>query len=83
MGLNDKEVNNIEVNENTKLSELLDYRGGIAYILSQYGMHCLGCHASEYETLGQPCAAHLIDVDDVIMVITNYIELYNDKAEES
>ena len=73
----------MEVSENTKLSELLDYRGGIAYILSQYGTHCLGCHASEYETLGEACEAHLIDVEDVIKVITNYIKLYNDKNEEA
>ena len=68
----------MEVNENTKLSDLLEYRGGIAY-----GMHCLGCHASEYETLGEACAAHAIDVDDVINVINNYIRLYNDKLEEA
>ena len=46
-------------------------------------MHCLGCHASEYETLGEACEAHLIDVEDVIKVITNYIKLYNDKNEEA
>ncbi|MBP3808802.1 MAG: DUF1858 domain-containing protein [Eubacterium sp.] len=73
----------MEVNENTKLSDLLEYRGGIAYVLSEYGMHCLGCHASEYETLGEACAAHAIDVDDVINVINNYIRLYNDKLEEA
>ena len=73
----------MEVNENTKLSDLLEYRGGIAYVLSQYGMHCPGCHASEYETLGEACAAHAIDVDDVINVINNYIRLYNDKLEDA
>lgn len=71
----------MEINESTKLSELLDYQGGIAYILGQYGMHCLGCHASAFETLGEACAAHFIDVEDVIKVITNYVKLYHDKEE--
>ena len=71
----------MEVNENTKLTDLLSFQGGIAYILSQYGMHCLGCHASQFETLGEACAAHLIDVQDVIKVITNYLKLYGEKVE--
>ena len=30
------------------------------------GMHCIGCPASQMETLEEACAVHGIDVDEVV-----------------
>ncbi len=35
-------------------------------LLLEAGMHCLGCPASQAETLEEACAVHGIDVDELI-----------------
>ena len=37
-----------------------------AELLLEIGMHCLGCPASQMETLEEACAVHGIDVNEVI-----------------
>ena len=37
-----------------------------ADILIEIGMHCLGCPASQMETLEEACEVHGIDVDEVV-----------------
>ena len=36
----------MEITKDTTMGEMLDYDGGIAYILMQSGMHCVGCPSS-------------------------------------
>ena len=35
-------------------------------ILLQAGMHCLGCPASQAETIEEACEVHGIDVEDLL-----------------
>ena len=37
-----------------------------ADILIEIGMHCLGCPASQMETLEEACEVHGIDVEEVV-----------------
>ena len=37
-----------------------------AEILLEIGMHCLGCPASQMETLEEACGVHGIDVEEVL-----------------
>ena len=37
-----------------------------AEILMEAGMHCLGCPASQAETLEEACMVHGIDVDELV-----------------
>ncbi|MCE5196857.1 MAG: DUF1858 domain-containing protein [Negativicutes bacterium] len=46
--------------------ELVEKYPAAAMILMQAGMGCLGCAASQFETLEQGCAAHGIDVDALV-----------------
>lgn len=46
---------------------------GIAPILMESGMHCLGCAMASGETLEQACAAHNIETDDLIAAINAYL----------
>ena len=37
-----------------------------ANILLEAGMHCLGCPASQAETLEEACSVHGLDVEDIL-----------------
>ena len=54
------------IERTTKLGELLEIAPEKAEILLQAGMHCLGCPASQAETLEEACEVHGIDVDDLL-----------------
>lgn len=48
------------------IGELLEQFPDKADILLESGMHCLGCPASQMETLEEACEVHGIDVDELI-----------------
>lgn len=52
--------------KNTKIGEILEVAPEKAEILLQIGMHCLGCPASQEETLEEACAVHGIDVEEIL-----------------
>lgn len=54
------------IDKNTKIGELLEMSPEKADILLQAGMHCLGCPASQAETLEEACEVHGIDVDELL-----------------
>ena len=49
-----------------QIGELLEKAPEKADILLEIGMHCLGCPASQMETLEEACDVHGIDVEEVI-----------------
>ncbi len=55
------------------MGEMLEYDMGIAYILMQSGMHCVGCPSSIGESLEQACEVHGLDADEVLQSITDYL----------
>ena len=61
-----KEDNKMEFNKDTKIGELLEKAPEKAEILLQAGMHCLGCPASQAETIEEACEVHGIDVDELL-----------------
>jgi len=48
------------------IGELLEKAPEKAEILLEIGMHCLGCPASQMETLEEACDVHGIDVNEVV-----------------
>ena len=63
----------MEITKNTTMGEMLEYDRGIAVILMQNGMHCVGCPASIGETLDEACTVHGIDSDEVLKQIKEYV----------
>lgn len=53
-------------NKDTKIGEIIENAPEKAEILLQAGMHCLGCPASQEETLEEACMVHGIDVDELV-----------------
>lgn len=56
----------MEITKNTKIGELLEAYPDKADILLDAGMHCLGCPASQEETLEEACMVHGIDVEELL-----------------
>ena len=50
-----------EFSKDTKIGELIDQFPESAPILMEIGMHCLGCPASQMETLEEAAMVHGID----------------------
>ena len=56
----------MEINKNMTIGELLEMAPEKAEILLEAGMHCLGCPASQAETIAEACEVHGIDVEELI-----------------
>ena len=54
------------IEKTTKIGELLETNPEKADILLEAGMHCLGCPASQAETLEEACEVHGIDVEELL-----------------
>lgn len=52
-----------EFSKDTKIGELIDQFPESAPILMEIGMHCLGCPASQMETLEEAAMVHGIDCE--------------------
>lgn len=59
-------VLNMEINKDMTIGELLEKAPEKAEILLEAGMHCLGCPASQAETIAEACDVHGIDVEELI-----------------
>lgn len=56
----------MKIDRNTIINEILLEAPEKVHILTEAGMHCIGCMISEFETLEEACSVHDIDVDDLI-----------------
>jgi len=53
-------------NKDTQIGEILAVAPEKAEILMEIGMHCIGCPASQMETIEEACEVHGIDVNEVL-----------------
>lgn len=56
----------MKIEKNMKIGELLEKYPDKAEILLSAGMHCLGCPASQGETLEEACMVHGLDVEELV-----------------
>ena len=54
------------IDKTMKIGDLLQAYPDKADLLLEAGMHCLGCPASQMETLEEACVVHGIDVDELV-----------------
>ena len=50
----------MEITKATTMGEMLQYDMGIAYVLMEAGMHCVGCPSSIGESLEEACMVHMV-----------------------
>ena len=56
----------MKFDKDTKIGDILEQAPEKAEILIEVGMHCIGCPASQMETLEEACQVHGIDVEEVV-----------------
>lgn len=55
------------------IKDILAIDPSIAAILMASGMHCVGCPASQGESLEEACMVHGMEVDEVVKDINEYL----------
>jgi len=63
-----------KIDKSIIIAELIKLDAGVVPVLTEVGMHCLGCPAAQGETLGEACEAHGINVDELIAKINAVLE---------
>lgn len=63
----------MEITKQTTMGDMLEFDRGIALILMQSGMHCVGCPSSIGESLEEACMVHGLDADQVLADIKEYL----------
>ena len=63
----------MELTKATTMGEMLQYDMGIAYVLMEAGMHCVGCPSSIGESLEEACMVHGLNADEVMANIQEYL----------
>ncbi|MBO7364249.1 MAG: DUF1858 domain-containing protein [Lachnospiraceae bacterium] len=62
-----------QINKDTLIGDLLRLDPTVAPILMGAGMHCLGCPASQGESIELACMVHGIDADQVVEELNTYL----------
>jgi len=62
-----------QITKDTIIADILKIAPDSVPLFRSIGMNCLGCAMASGETLEQACAAHGVDVDDLLSKIGEYI----------
>ena len=62
-----------QVSKDMIIGEMLQLDPGIAAILMASGMHCIGCPASQGESLEEAAAVHGLSVDALVTNVNDYL----------
>ncbi len=63
----------MEITKQTTMGDMLAYDRGIAMVLMECGMHCVGCPSSIGESLEEACEVHGLDADYVLQKIKDFL----------
>lgn len=66
-------MNQIYVNEKTLIGEIVTQYPETIEVLMEAGMHCLGCPASQAESLADACAVHGLNPAPIINALNEKI----------
>lgn len=62
------------ITKDMNIRKIIEIDEGLADILMDAGMHCLGCMMSHFENLEQACTVHGIDADALVDALNEYLE---------
>ena len=62
-----------QVTKETLIGEALMMNMGIANILMESGMHCVGCPSAQGESIEEACMVHGMDADALIEKINSFL----------
>ena len=62
----------VNITKEMTMGELLSIDRGVAVVLMNAGMHCIGCPSSIGESLEEACMVHGVEVDGLLKNINEY-----------
>lgn len=62
-------MNEIKISKETPISALIQEHPEVEEILMSYGLHCVGCHFSEFDTLEDGAMMHGLSDEDIELMI--------------
>ena len=62
-----------QITKDTIIGDILDIAPETAPIFLSIGMHCLGCPASQAESIGEAAEVHGLDPDDLVDKINEFL----------
>ena len=62
-----------EITKDMLIGDILDADRGTAKYFLEMGMHCLGCPASQGESIGEAAEVHGLDPDDLVDKINEFL----------
>ena len=63
----------MNITKDTIIGDILKIALQAAHIFMGIGMHCLGCPASQGETVEQACKVHGVDVDELLAQVNKLL----------
>jgi len=63
-----------QITKDTIIADILKIAPEAVPFFRAIGMNCLGCAMASGETLGEACAAHGVDVDDLLAKLTDFVK---------
>lgn len=63
------------VTKDENIGAILNQYPEVAPVLMEMGMHCIGCFASQMESLEEACDVHGLDADQVAGEVNEFISL--------
>ena len=62
-----------QITKNMTIGDILKINMGVVPILLNEGMHCIGCPASQGESLEEACMVHGIDADALTVKLNEFL----------
>ena len=62
----------VNITKEMTMGELLSIDRGVAVVLMNAGMHCIGCPSSIGESLEEACMVHGIEIDELLKNLNEY-----------
>ena len=62
-----------QITKNMMIGDILKINMGVVPILLNEGMHCIGCPASQGESLEEACMVHGIDADALTVKLNEFL----------
>ena len=62
------------ITKDMTIAQVLETSRAVAPVFLGMGMHCLGCPHSSGETVEQACAAHGVDVEEILKKLNEIVK---------
>jgi len=63
------------------IADILQVDVGLALVLRNHGMHCVGCPSARGETLEQAAVVHGMDADELVEELNAYLKEHGTAGE--